>query len=100
MRKRVGWLKRYGRPVLCTEYMSRGTGSTFGNILPYLKEQKVGGYNWGCVAGKTQTIYPWATWRETFTSEPEVWFHDIFRKDGTAYREAEVALIRRLMGVE
>ena len=51
-----------------------------------------------CVAGKTQTIYPWASWREKFTSEPPVWFHDIFRKDGTPYRAEEAATIRRLTG--
>lgn len=98
MKKRVGWLKRFGRPILCTEYMTRVTGSTFGNILPFLKEQNVAAYNWGCVAGKTQTIYPWDSWRKQYTSEPAVWFHDIFRKDGTPYRAEEAAVIRRLTG--
>ncbi|MBN1422381.1 MAG: cellulase family glycosylhydrolase, partial [Planctomycetes bacterium] len=42
-------LKRYGRPILCTEYMSRPSGSTFQVILPYLKAEKVGAYNWGFV---------------------------------------------------
>ena len=30
-------LKSLGRPVICTEYMSRGTGSTFDPILGYLR---------------------------------------------------------------
>jgi hypothetical protein len=30
--------------------------------------------------------------------EPKVWFHDIFRKDGTPYKESEVALIKKLTG--
>ncbi|MBL7152817.1 MAG: cellulase family glycosylhydrolase [Phycisphaerae bacterium] len=98
MKKRVVWLKRFGRPILCTEYMTRVTGSTFGNILPFLKEQNVAAYNWGCVAGKTQTIYPWESWRKKYTSEPPVWFHDIFRKDGTPYRAEETAVIRELTG--
>lgn len=98
MKKRVASLKQFGRPILCTEYMSRPTGSTFQNILPYLKEQNVSAYNWGCVAGKTQTIYPWASWRKKFTSEPPVWFHDIFRKDGTPYLSDEVTTIRKLTG--
>ena len=29
MQARVAQLQRYGRPLLCTEYMSRGSGSTF-----------------------------------------------------------------------
>ena len=28
--------------------------------------------------------------------EPPVWFHDIFRKDGTAYDKKEVTLIREV----
>jgi hypothetical protein len=98
MKKRVEWLKRYGRPILCTEYMARPSGSTFENILPYLKDQNVGAYNWGFVAGKTQTIYPWASWTKTYTKEPPVWFHDILRKDGSAFDPAEVKLIQRLTG--
>jgi hypothetical protein len=58
MRRRVESLRQYRRPILCTEYMSRGTGCTFRAILPYLKEQGVAAYNWGLVAGKTQTQYP------------------------------------------
>jgi len=33
-------------------------------------------------------------------SEPKEWFHDIFRKDGTPYREEEVSVIKKLNGVE
>jgi hypothetical protein len=53
-------------------------------------------YNWGFVNGKTQTIYPWDSWTKQYSSEPPVWFHDIFQKDGSAYRPAEVDLIRKL----
>jgi hypothetical protein len=98
--RRVAWLKRYGRPILCTEYMARPMGSTFESVLPFLKEQNVGAYNWGFVAGKTQTIYPWDSWNRQYTAEPPLWFHDIFRPDGTPYREEEVRLIRRLTGKE
>jgi len=97
-RKRVEQLKRYGRPMLCTEYMARPVGSTFESILPYFKEQNVGAYNWGFVAGKTQTIYPWDSWTQTYTDEPPLWFHDIFRVDGSAYKTEEVTLIKSLTG--
>jgi hypothetical protein len=63
-----------------------------------MKEQKVGAYNWGFVAGKTQTIYPWDSWQKTYTAEPPVWFHDIFRPDGTPYIPAEVEYIKKLTG--
>ena len=29
-------------------------------------------------------------------SEPPLWFHEIFRKDGTPYKQEEVDLIRQL----
>lgn len=87
-------LRRYNRPILCTEYMARPRGSTFDPILGYLKEQKVGAYNWGFVAGKSQTIYPWETWTKTYTNEPAVWFHDIFRTNGTPYSIQEVHYIK------
>jgi hypothetical protein len=71
-------------------------GSTFEDILPVAKERKVGAFCWGLVSGKTQTIYPWDSWARTYTEEPDPWFHDIFRPDGSAYRDEEVALIRKL----
>ena len=92
----MNYLKQYERPLLCTEYMARGNKSTFEDILPIMKENNIGAYNWGFVAGKSQTIYPWDSWRETYTAEPELWFHDIFRTDGTPYRQAEVDLIKQL----
>ncbi len=98
MKARVESLRRYGRPILCTEYMARPAGSTFADILPYLQQQRIGAYNWGFVAGKTQTIYPWDSWTKTYSAEPPVWFHDIFRPDGTPYDAQEVTLIRRLTG--
>ena len=36
--RRVEVLERYGRPILCTEYMARGAGSTFDGILPIAKQ--------------------------------------------------------------
>jgi hypothetical protein len=96
LRERIDALEQYGRPILLTEYMARGAGSTFEGALPLLKERNVGAYNWGFVSGKTQTIYPWDSWAKTYESEPDVWFHDVLRSDGTPYREEEVALIRRL----
>ena len=96
MTRRIGWLKRFGRPILCSEYMARPVGSTFEAILPILKTEHVAAYNWGFVAGKTQTIYPWDSWQKPYTAEPPLWFHDIFRSDGTPYRTEEVELIRHL----
>ncbi|HTQ51677.1 MAG TPA: hypothetical protein VMJ12_13265, partial [Candidatus Acidoferrales bacterium] len=67
MRKRIEGLEQLGRPVLCTEYMARGNNSTFQGILPILKDSHVAAYNWGLVNGKSQTIYPWDSWKKPYT---------------------------------
>jgi len=96
--KAVDPLKRFDRPILCTEYMARGVGSTFEAILPYFKENGIGAYNWGLVQGRSQTNMPWDSWQIPYQTEPPLWFHDVFRTDGTPYREAEVEFIRRVTG--
>ena len=98
-RQRIAALRRYGRPIICTEYMARPLGSTFSSILPLLRDEKVGAYNWGFVEGKTQTTYPWDSWQKAYSGEPAVWFHDIFRKDGSPFDPNEVTLIKQLTGV-
>lgn len=97
-KRRIEALRRYDRPIVCTEYMARPLGSTFAAVLPLLKKEHVGAYNWGFVNGKSQTIYPWDSWEKAYQGEPTVWFHDIFRKDGTPYDAKETDLIRQLTG--
>jgi hypothetical protein len=98
LKSRVESLRHLGRPLLCTEYMARPAGSTFDPSLGFLHDAHIGAYNWGFVDGKSQTIYPWDSWQKRYTAEPPVWFHDIFRTDGTPYRAEEVAYIRRITG--
>jgi hypothetical protein len=96
LRKHIEGLKKLGRPVLCTEFMARGNHSTFKDNLPVLKEFNVAAWSWGLVSGKSNTIYPWDSWKKHYNSEPAVWFHDIFRADGTPFSTAEVQLIQNL----
>ncbi len=93
----IEFLKKYNRPILCTEYLARSRDNTFENMLPIFKKHKIGAYNWGFVSGKTNTIYHWDSWKRKFTAEPELWHHDIFRGDYTPYRESEVNLIKSLI---
>ena len=98
-KREVTWLRKYNRPLICTEYMARSVGSTFDTVLPIAKEERVGAINWGFVAGKTQTYYPWESWRHPYIlDQPPVWFHEVLHPDGTPYRQAEVDLIRQLTG--
>ncbi|MBT1702549.1 cellulase family glycosylhydrolase [Chryseosolibacter indicus] len=95
MERRIIKLQRFNRPVLCTEYMARGFNNTFESIIPIFEKHKVSGYNWGLVAGKTQTSYPWDSWTVSYAGEPSLWFHDIFRADGTPYKEEEINYLSR-----
>ncbi|HYX05494.1 MAG TPA: cellulase family glycosylhydrolase [Bacteroidales bacterium] len=122
VKKQVDSLKNNKRPLVCSEYMARPRGSTFKTILPYFKKEKIGAINWGLVNGKTQTIYPWSypkgstnayynkwrqrvravyPWQSHLTApQPKVWFHDIFRKNGTPYDSTETNLIKKLAGMK
>jgi hypothetical protein len=96
--KRVLSLQQYHRPILCTEYMARGNGSTFQGTLPLAKKYHVAAINWGLVAGKTQTYLPWDSWKNPYVNrEPAVWFHEIFRGDGQPYRQEEADFIRSII---
>ena len=111
-----------GRPLVCTEYMVRPAG-TFQKCLPILKKNNVGAISWGLVNGKSGTVWGWPSqkrleqivarpdWsmaeierkigfdqpaRGENYPEPRVWFHDIFRVDGTPFDPEEVTLIREI----
>lgn len=88
-------LKTFDRPIVCTEYMGRPK-STFQAILPILKAEHVGAISFGLVAGKMNTCFPWGS--KARTPEPKVWFHDVFRRDGTPFDPQETALIKTLAG--
>jgi hypothetical protein len=94
----IDTLKKYDRPLLCTEYMARLRNSTFFNIMPILKKNKIAAINWGLVDGKTNTKYAWDAPIPS-GDEPKLWFHDIFHKDGTPYKKQEVDFIKMQTGV-
>lgn len=99
LEKRINWLKRYNRPMICTEYMARGNGSFFIGGLLVGKVHRVGMINWGLVQGKTQTHLPWDSWQNPYVDrEPSVWFHEVFRNDGRPYIPEEVEFIKRMTG--
>jgi hypothetical protein len=83
---------RAGRPVLCTEWLCRQQGNTFQAILPVFGKHRIGWYQWGLVAGKTQTYMPWGS--KPNTPMPAVWQHDLLRPDGAPHDPTEVQLIR------
>ncbi len=53
----------------------------------------MGAINWGLVSGQTNTIFPWNS--PEGAEEPKVWFHDVFRKDGTPFDQEEIDVIKK-----
>ena len=104
LEKMILSFKPYGRPMVCTEYMRRPI-STFEEAMPIFKKYNVGAINFGLTAGKCNFNYPWNKVDKDgksipWESEPEVWFHDIFRIDGTPWNAEEVRFIRKMTGKE
>ncbi|HRH46459.1 MAG TPA: cellulase family glycosylhydrolase, partial [Pyrinomonadaceae bacterium] len=97
--KRIIFLQKLKRPIICTEYMARPLGSTFVAILPLFKNNNIGAINWGFIEGKSQTNYPWDSWDKPYVEyQPWIWFHDVLRTDGTPYLREETDLIKRITG--
>ena len=97
MRLRIDQLEKFNRPILCTEYLARGQGSTFQAMLPLLKEKQISAINWGFVAGKTNTVFPWYSWQEEFDSLPKIWHHDIYLPDKTPYDQKEIDFLKEIL---
>ena len=96
-RKKIEDLEIYNRPLLCTEYLARGQGNTFQNILPLFKEKNIAAVNWGFVAGKTNTTFPWSSWDIEFDSLPKVWHHDIYLPDKTPFDQKEITFLKKIL---
>ena len=97
LEREIRGLLARGRPVLCTEWLSRGpAGSEVATHLPAFREHGVGCFHWGLVDGRTQTKYGWGDRGGEAGGEPDVWFHDLLHADGTPYRPGEARMFREL----
>jgi hypothetical protein len=90
--RHVADLKRQGRPIICTEWLNRGRGSTVVECLPVFRRHSIGCLHWGLVNGKTQTHLNWG--HRPGQPDPAVWQHDLFRPDYTPYDAREIELFR------
>lgn len=88
----IAWLKTFGRPVICTEWLNRPLGSTVEDCLPVFEKTDVGCMLWGLVNGKTQTHLSWG--HRPGQPEPPVWQHDLFYGDYRPYAPRELDLFR------
>ncbi|HVU58924.1 MAG TPA: cellulase family glycosylhydrolase [Puia sp.] len=87
----VDSLSTLHRPVFCTEWLNRYTGSRIQTNLVLMKERHVGCMFWGLVNGKTQTNLPWG--HRPGDPVSALWQHDIFKGDFTPYDPEEIKLL-------
>jgi len=93
LRRTIGALRTYRRPLICTEWMGRPASPV--RLAGVLADEGVGAYTWGLVDGRTQTKYSWTSWwRRDRSTRP--WFHELLHPDGRPYDEDEAALLRRV----
>lgn len=88
-------LKTLNRPLLITEWLHRPFRNEVADLLPLFKREGVGCYNWGLVAGKTQTYEPWDSIRNIEGIDLGRWQHDLFHADLSPYDEAEIQLFKQ-----
>jgi hypothetical protein len=98
LKTQIAFYKSSGRPVICSEWMARTNDSRILTHLSTFKEEGISCLQWGFVSGKTNTIFPWGS--KPNTPEPTVWFHDLYRPDGSTFDPAEVAHYQKLNGVQ
>ncbi len=96
-------LRKFGRPLLNTEWLCRGNHNDIQELFPLFFLEKIGCWNWGFVAGLSQTYEPVDACFDIPLS-PEgkssfdftKWMHDLFRPSLRPYDPEEIALIRRI----
>lgn len=89
---RILILKRYNRPIICSDWLMRQAGNDFQRLLPLFSTYRVGWFNRGLVRGRTQMEVQ----QEQFRAEknPEIWQHNVLKEDGSPYDGGEVDLIQ------
>jgi hypothetical protein len=98
MEKNINELKKFNRPVICTEWLNRPMGSSVESIIPMLFEKKIGCLHWGLVNGKTQTNLPWGH-RPGDGPYRSIWQHDLYTNDLKMYSPYEFVIFRKYISL-
>ena len=85
-------LKRYERPIICSDWLMRQKGNDFEKVLPLFSVNRIGWFNRGLVNGKTQEWIQQERYRSE--ADPEVWQHDVLTTEGEPYDEEEIQKIQ------
>ncbi len=97
--RRIALFRRLGRPMLNTEWLHRPFHDTVELMFPLFYLEGIGCWNWGFVAGLSQTYEPWeGMWKAYENGDRTIdfsrWQHDLFRPSLRPYDPAEIDVIR------
>ena len=97
----IDFLRRFGRPLFNTEWLNRMGAGQIAACFPLFYLEKIGCWNWGLVAGLSQTYEPhelmWNAYEANggagidFTK----WMHDLYRPSLRPYDPHEIDLIKK-----
>jgi len=98
----IAELRKFGRPLLNTEWLQRSVGNSIQEMFPLFYLEKISCWNWGFTAGMYQTFEPYSWTMENlklgerrsdydFTK----WMHDLFRPNRKPYDPNEIAIIMK-----
>jgi hypothetical protein len=94
----VRWLRAYGRPLICTEYLSRQTQERLHDRAPLVSRTEDRRDQLGAGQRAVPDHLSLDLLEHALPQEPTPWFHDIFRPDGSPFDPAETAVIQALTG--
>lgn len=100
--KIIRYLRKFGRPIMNTEWLARPLGSNIADLFPLFYLENVSCYNWGLVAGKSQYYECWNNLWDRYDAGTDTstdfrfWFHDLYRPSLRPYDPHETELIRRI----
>ena len=96
--KAISDLKRFNRPLICTEWLNRPRGSTVESVLPVFADENIGCLHWGLINGKTQTNLPWGH-RPGDGTYRGIWQHDLYTTDLMVYSPYEIKLFKSFISI-
>ena len=93
-RQYIAFLRRFGRPLINTEWLHRPFRSLIQTHLPLWKKEGVGSYFFGFVNGKSQFNFVWEFIKNLPDIDTSLWMHDIFHEDFRPYDKEEIEMIQ------
>ena len=94
-------LREFGRPLFNTEWLNRICHNNVAEAFPLFFLEKVSCWNWGFVAGLSQTYEPYESMWKQYEENPALpfdfsrWMHDLFRPSLHPYDPREIEIIRK-----